>query len=273
MEQLRRHEQTQQSQVAVVASIQMAPVQSSVSGSTDCRKADSPLTATHVVTPTRSSGTKRLSVEREQSLILIALHSGNREVFRDAIEALLTDDERDLIAAAESLSLPWQACGVFDGVVRRLSLRFAELVGWPPNAIADIVEPAKKLSDTMRCVVLNMPASRSLKGRTAFKLSEPQDITDRFPASAIHALANTRHYWAKVVYLEPIFHNGKVLRSQREVRRLRCRPADPIVAASLGSGPLNYGYSLYNPWEQSRRRGERRPKMVKRLAFLVAHWD
>jgi len=110
-------------------------------------------------------------------------------------------------------------------------------------------------------------------GRIAFKVSNPATAVAKFPTSVIHALAETQGYWRRVVYLEPVFHDGQVLRSITDVKRLICRPKDPIIAGFLGAGPINYGYRFPADIMQKRLSRKTRIKDCRDLVFIVAHWD
>jgi hypothetical protein len=211
--------------------------------------------------------------EKEASAIFQVLHEEDPDAFRHGITPLLLPEEKTLIEAAESLSLYAQAMGIFNDVILRLTYRWAEIQDWPMNAIASVVQPAKQVTPAMRCVVLNMPKSRMLHGRVAFKITEPKFIADRFPPSALEALANTKKYWKKFAYLEPIFNKDKILRSQEEVERW-CRPKDPIIAGWLGSGPHNFGYNMAKLWEYRRHdKAEKHLSQMRSVIFLIAHWD
>ena len=274
MKQMGLFDHTEQTPATEAPTMPMRSLQGSVSSPKNDRKLYSPLgmALASPMTMTQPARANGLSAEREETLILTALHAEEGKVFREAVEVLLTDDERELIESAELLSMPLQACCVFDTIVRRVTLRFADLIGWNPQAIADIVEPAKQLSPKMRCIVLNIN-SRDLRGKVAFKVSQPESIGEQFPSSVINALAATKHYWRAMAYLEPIYHNGKLLRSQSEVRRFRCRPIDPILVGTIGCGPLNYGYKLSRAWEQGTSKRRERVRKVKKISFVLAHWD
>jgi len=210
-------------------------------------------------------------VSEESTIILKVLKSHTKEDFRNAVDELLTEEERDLIDTAEGLKLFPQAINVFDDVIRRLSIRFAELMGWPTSALADVIEPRKKVGTKHHYVTLNLH-SRNLKGRVVFRIASLETVVSRIPVSALRALDETKQYWQRVVYLEPVFHQGKAIRSFSELKRLVCRPKDPVIAAYLGGGPLNYGYQI--PYSLTKSLATRkRSKSSYSLVFLIAHWD
>ena len=214
-----------------------------------------------------------LSLQEEITMILCAAHATTRTQFIDAVETLLTPEEHGLIKQAEEMSLYVQACHILDDVMRRLTLRFADLIGWPRSAIAEVVRPRVNINNLFDCVVLDL-TSRHLSGHVAFRISEPSQVSHRFPQAALKALAETSHYWTRVVYLEPLLdmqNGGKILRSISQVRRVHSRPRDPIICSYLGAGPKNYGYGLGKSFAD--RKGKRPPKNYRDLVFLVAHWD
>jgi len=210
-------------------------------------------------------------VAEEKSLILKALRARNKEDFRDAVDQFLTTEERSLIEVSEKMSLFPQAVHVFDSVVRRLTLRFAELINWPSSALADVVTSRQKVGRKHDYVVLNL-CSRNLEGNVVFRVLNVTRVTAHMPYSAIYALDETKDYWQRVVYLEPVFHEGKAVRSISELKRLVCRPKDPIIAAYLGGGPLNYGYQIPG-YVRKQLSGRKRLKDSQSVVFLVAHWD
>ena len=218
----------------------------------------------------RATGLTIKSRDAEEiSLILKTLHAHNKQDFRDAIDYFLTTEECSLIDIAEEMSLLPQAIHVFDAVVRRLSLRFAELINWPSYALADVVTPRQKVGRKYDYVVLNL-SSRNLKGHVVFRILNVAKVTSQIPSSALYALNETKDYWQRVVYLEPVFHEGKAVRSISELKRLVCRPRDPIIAAYLG--PLNYGYQA-PPFMKKQLAKRKRPRHSLSVVFLVAHWD
>lgn len=202
--------------------------------------------------------------------ILHVLHTNSQEEFHREIRDFMSEDECKLVESAESLGLYWQAAQVFDAVVRRLTLKFADLLNWPYTALAEVHHPGKRLSAAIFCMVLDIPKSRRLEGLIAFNASCPNTVTQKFPASVVNLLAETQHYWRWATYLEPFFHGNKVLRSVEQVERYKCRPIDPILAAYLGSGPRNYGYS-WSRAKAANRALEMREN--RRIMFLLAHWD
>jgi hypothetical protein len=212
---------------------------------------------------------KKLSVTEEIHLISKCLHARHKEFFRATMEPFLTEEEKELIQAAESLKINQQACFVFDQVVYRLTRRYAELIDWPDHAIAKVVETAIQLKSDLRCLVLDMSPSRGLQGKVAFKISDPQVIPARFPAPVLLTLKNTLPHWSQVAYLEPIYHENHVLQSISAVKRYQCRPQDPIIAGFLGTGPTNYGYPLGTTWQPVTRQRKEHPLLV----FIIAHWD
>ena len=129
-----------------------------------------------------------LTADQEASLICKALHARTRQEFREAIDMFLTHEERHLIGLAEELSLLWQAVRVFDEVVKRLTLRFAEIIAWPQRFLVPVIEPRKELRHNLACIVLDI-SSRGLSGPVAFRISELWAIPDRFPSAALDLLA------------------------------------------------------------------------------------
>ena len=213
---------------------------------------------------------EKVSPQEELDLIRKCLHCRDKYFFRTRVNKFLTDQEYELIQAAESMQLYPQACCIFDQVVYRLTLRYAELINWSRKAMAKVIEPARLLKADFCCVALEMPPSRGLEGKVAFKVSEPEKILEKFPASVLLALKDTLPHWSQVAYLEPIFYKDSLLRSVGEVDRFVCRPKDPIIAAFLGAGPDDYGYKLRRPWEPKVKR-ERKDYPL--LTFIIAHWD
>ena len=134
-----------------------------------------------------------------------------------------------------------------------------------------MVTARQKVGRKYDYVVLNL-CSRNLKGHVVFRVLNVTRVTANIPSSAIYALDETKDYWQRIVYLEPVFHEGKAVRSISELKRLVCRPKDPIIAAYLGGGPLNYGYQV--PYFITKQLSARkRPKNSRSVVFLVAHWD
>jgi len=197
------------------------------------------------------------------------LHSRHKEFFRAAIDPFLTEEEKELIRAAESLKMYRQACFVFDQAVYRLTRRYAELIDWPPQAMAPVVETAVQVKSGLRCLVLDMPPRRGLLGKVALKISDPKIIPEKFPASALLVLKDTLPHWSQIAYLEPVCQEEQVLRSIDAVKHLHCRPRDPIIAGYVGTGPTNYGYPLGTAWQPVKRPRKKYPLLV----FLIAHWD
>ena len=93
-----------------------------------------------------------------------------------------------------------QAVHVFDSVVRRLSVRFAELIDWPSSTLADVVTARQKVGRKYDYVVLNL-CSRNLKGNVVFRVLNVTRVTANMPSSAMYALDETNDYWQRVVYL------------------------------------------------------------------------
>jgi hypothetical protein len=210
-------------------------------------------------------------ISEESTIILKVLKSQTKKDFRNAVDQLLTEDERNLVETAEGLKLFPQAINIFDDVIRRLAIRFAELMDWPTSALADVIEPRKKVGTKHHYVTLNLQ-SRNLKGHVVFRIASLETVVSRIPVSALRALDETKQYWQRVVYLEPVFHEGRAIHSFSELKRLVCRPKDPIIAAYLGGGPLNYGYQI--PYSLTKSLATRkRSKSSYSLVFLIAHWD
>ena len=218
--------------------------------------------------------------EREElALILQSLHSEDRDEFRNSISKMMTSDEWDSIQTAEQSGMLMQAVSVFEHIVKqRLPLSFAEIVGWRiPSGLAQVIEPTKNILPKLRVVTLKLSHSRGLNGHVAFRvIRDVARVTSSFPQQALTALADAKEhsYFRQIVYLEPLFHKGLTLRSQKSVQRFkRPRPIDPILAGFLGSGPPGYGYNLKDPHVREQLRCYHRENYVPFTAFLIAHWD
>jgi hypothetical protein len=218
------------------------------------------------------------STREEVSLILRALHAETRDDFRDAIDPLMDPSDLLSLHKAEENGLLLQAAAILDQIVRqRLPRRLAELIGWKiPSGLAEVVEPAKNLTPGLRVVTLRLFGSRGLDGAVAFRVRQSaSEVADPFPAPALLSLAEMleARYFKQIAYLEPLFHEGRLLHSQGAVRRFKCRPKDPILAGFLGSGPVAYGYDLGDPLVRDlfkKRMYKDQPPLV---VMLIAHWD
>jgi hypothetical protein len=218
------------------------------------------------------------SASEELSLILRALHAETGGDFRDAIDSVMDPNDLLSLHKAEENGLLLQAAAIFDQVVRqRLPRRLAELVGWKtPSGLAEVVEPARNLTLGLRVVTLRLFGSRGLDGPVAFRVRQSaSEVPDPFPASALLSLGEMLEagYFKQIAYLEPLFHEGRLLHSQGAVRRFKCRPKDPILAGFLGCGPTAYGYDLRDPTVRNlfeKRRYRDQPPLV---VMLIAHWD
>lgn len=228
--------------------------------------------------PNRPSQSKVLCSDKaiaanEIELILQVLHAETKEDFRNAIAYFLTEEEFEIIAAAENNSLFIQAARIFDGVIRRISLRLAELVGFSQTALADVIEPRTHIKADFSCLVLDIN-SRNLKGPVAFRVSEPANITGRFPAAALNLLEETRCLWKRVVYIEPLYdRQGKILRSVREVKNVYAKPKDPVICGYAGCGVRGYGYNLPFNFLKKHSQIKAQDGKTRDTAFLIAHWD
>lgn len=100
--------------------------------------------ATAILQPTRSS---ILSTSEEERLILRALHAESPVDFRTAIDLLIDATERELLQKSGGNGLWLQWAAILDRVVRqRLPRRLAELIGWKPEGLAEVLEPARNLT-------------------------------------------------------------------------------------------------------------------------------
>jgi hypothetical protein len=195
------------------------------------------------------------------------------EEFKSTIAHFLTQEESMAILAAENNYLFVQVARILDVVVRRMTLRFAELIGFPSSSLADIIEPRMSIKAGFSCLVLDIN-SRNLKGHVAFRVSEAANVIARFPTSVLDVLEETRQFWKLFVYLEPLYdREGKILRSTRRVRNVYAKPKDPIICAYLGSGMSVYGYKL--PYSFSHKHNQIKAKApeTRDIALLIAHWD
>jgi len=215
----------------------------------------------------------------ELSLILNALHSENRDEFRDFIHQLMTHEEWNSVLDAEQCNNLSQSLSVLDRLAKQsLPLRFAEIVGWrTPSGLAQVTEPPEFIEPNLRIVTLRLSQSRHLDGPVAFRVSRDlARVKKTLPKQALRCLkeAIDGNYFKQIVYLEPMLHKGRILRSQKSVRRFcRPRPVDPILAGFLGSGPAAYGYDIHNPYIRESLRQYHRTNYVPFTAFLIAHWD
>jgi hypothetical protein len=218
--------------------------------------------------------------ELQSQSILKALHARTHEEFREAIEPLLTEDEREHIAVAEPLM--HQLAMAYDAVVERLTQRWSRLNDWPP--FARVVEPGENLKRGLRACTLELfKPSRGLDGRVAFRAEvDLRWVTQPIPVPVLRVVReNAGTVFRAVTFLEPIYAvgrkrgQGQPLRSLASVRRQHCRPVDPIVVGWLGSGPRNYG--LWLPLERRGEHGFRNPpprtSSRGELVFLIGHWD
>jgi hypothetical protein len=219
-----------------------------------------------------------LSAHEEASLIIRALHAETIDNFREAIDSLIDPDEQQALHEAEEHGLVLQAAAIFDRIVRqKLPRRFAELIGWrTPSGLAEVVERAKNLTPSLRVTTLKMFGSRGFTGRVALQVRRSaREVADPFPKLALLALADMTEagYFKQIAYLEPLFHEGRLLRSQAAVRRSTCRPIDPIIAGFLGCGPVAYGYDLRDRTIRDlfKKRDYRNQPPV--VVMLIAHWD
>lgn len=213
-------------------------------------------------------------ISNEAQQILKVLHAEDYNSFIMAIESLLTAEEFETIKAAEKNLLFIQAAKIFDRAIRRLTLKFAELIGFSKSALADVIEPRTQIKADLSCVVLNIH-SRNLKGPVAFKVSEITTKMDCFPEAALHLLAETKEFWKRQVYLEPMYdREGNILKSIRQVKNVYAKPKDPLISTFVGIGPKGYGYSglprnFLNRHSKIRASDEK----TRDVVFLICHWD
>jgi hypothetical protein len=195
------------------------------------------------------------------------------------VDSLLTAKEKYAIALCDDLDLPWQAyCHAFGPIVERLTNKWIECKGWEP--FAKVVEPSRDLTSKLRVLTLKVfRPSRGLSGNIAFSVTRRLEaVREKIPLCVLELLREHRDGFAAIAYLEPIFESASkgagVLRSQREVRRIKCKPKDPLVVGVLGLGPFGTlriptltsgrGAQAYYSVEQVR---------LKPLVFLLGHWD
>ncbi len=207
--------------------------------------------------------------------IVRALHETSYRGFRERLEPLLTDSEREKLSIAGGL--PYQCAIVLDHVVERLTRRWGELNGWSP--FGRIATPGTEVKKGLRVMCLELFApSRGLKGTVAFRVERNlRHVTQPIPVPVLELVqAYMGSAFHSVAFLEPLFSTrGKrrsrtVLRSLGEVRREHCRPIDPLVIGWLGAGPANYG--LRFPAQEYRARSTRRSTLGETV-FLIGHWD
>jgi len=230
-----------------------------------------------MIAQSKPPSTPTISASEEESLILKALHAETKEDFRNAIDCLIDPDERRRLQKAEENGLLLQSAAMLDQIVRqRLPRRLAELIGWKiPEGLAEVVEPAKDLAPKLRVVTLRLFGSRGLDGPVALRVIQSvAKVSSPFPASVLASLTEMLEmkYFRQVAYLEPLFHEGRVLTCQNSVRRFKCKPRDPILTGFLGSGPPGYGYDLRNPivWELFKKREYKNQPAI--TVLVIAHW-
>jgi len=215
--------------------------------------------------------------KRELSLILRTLHAESRDEFKDSIRPLMTQEVWDIIQETEQKGLLTQSMNIFEHMTKQLlPQRFAEIVGWrTPLGLAQVIEPAENLKSDLRVVTLRL-SSRGLKGLVAFRvIRDLTRVAKSFPEQARVALTEAikQNYFTQIVYLEPLYHKDRLLRSQKSVKRYKCRPIDPLLVGFLGTGPHSYGYKLYDPYVRIQLKEYYRENQLEHTAFLIAHWD
>jgi len=229
-----------------------------------------------MIVQSKLPSTSATTASEEESLILKALHAQTKEDFRNAIFSLIDPDERLCLQKAEENGLLLQSAAMLDQIVRqRLPRRFAQISGIGPEHLAEVVEPAKNLAPKLRVVTLRLFGSRGFDGPVAFRVTQSvAKVPSPFPTSVLNSFTEMleMRYFKQVAYLEPLFHEGKILRSQSAVRRFKCRPKDPVLCGFLGSGPPGYGYDLRNPmvWELFKKREYKDQPWI--VVFVIAHW-
>jgi hypothetical protein len=233
--------------------------------------------APHIESP-KLSGVENVdtsvNLTEEAFLILQALHSKCCGSFQEAVDKFLTYQEKRAIEAAEVVGLYPQIIRIYNEVFSRLERRFAEIVSWPNSALAKVVQSARIVParpKPIKCVILDLQ-SRNLCGHVAFKVSDPKLVSSKIPLSAIELLCETKNWWFKVGYMEPLYSGGKVIRSYAEAMR-HFAPKDPLILAFLGVSPFNFRWNLSNLWgSQSMEIPLGTQVLHKPLVFLLAHW-
>lgn len=228
---------------------------------------------------TTGTACEPVSTVEECRLIAAALRTRRKQSFLKLANPILTAEEKHAIAVCEDLELPWQAyCHAFAPIVDRLTSRWGELTGWEP--FARVIEPSSDLTPRLRVVSLKLfRPSRGLSGQIAFAVTRRLEaVREKIPLCVLELLREHRENFTVIAYLEPIFETSrtgaKVLRSQREVRRIKCKPKDPLVVGLLGLGPfrtirvpkLTSGRGVQAHWSVEEIR-------AKPLIYLLGHWD
>ena len=221
-----------------------------------------------------------ISEKEELLLILGALHADSGDGFRDALYHLITSEECNLIEESERSGNIKPALSIFDHLVKQdLPRRFAEIVGWRvPSGLAQVVEPAQNITGrkSFRVMTLKLSGSRGLKGRVAFRIvRDYTKLQGSFPHQAHLSLTDVvkNQYFTRIAYLEPLFHKGRILRSQASVKRHLCRRIDPLLVGFLGMGPASFGYCFSDPDVRAQLRSYYKENNIPFTVFLIAHWD
>ena len=207
----------------------------------------------------------------EAARIITALHARTGRGFRSALEPLLTNTDRERIAAAESL--PYQLALVFDEVVERLTWRWARITEYAP--FGRVVEPSVQLRSNLRaCSVELLRPSRGLQGQVAFRLERDlRRVSAPIPPPVLHLLHEYREVFQASAFLEPLYarRGQRILRTLADAKREYCQPVDPLVVGWLGAGPPNY--DLYFPRDHAGQQAGQRFSTRGVLLFLLGHWD
>lgn len=216
----------------------------------------------------------------ESDQILVALHARTQPEFDAAVAPLLTRDECTALRAAQGN--PLERFDVHERIVERLTLRWADLNGWP--TFARVMEQPTALQPGLTVLTLDLAApSRGLAGPVAFRIERDLSrVRGPIPRKVLDCVAETwGTTFVRMGYLEPLFSRPRagsgprLLRSIIEVCQEHGIPIDPLVVGWLGSGPREHN------WELLARltRFLRTPPLSSPLAcsrehvFLIGHWD
>lgn len=216
----------------------------------------------------------------ESDQILIALHAKTQSDFHAAVAPLLPPDEFNALRAAERNAL--ERVDVHERIVERLTLRWADLNGWP--TFARVIEQPTALRPGLNVLTLDLNApSRGLAGQVAFQVeSDLSRARGPIPQKVLDCVAETwGTTFVKLGYLEPLFsrrragRNRRVLRSVVEVCQEEGIPIDPLVVGWLGRGPWEPEWQLFAQLTRVLRGSLLASPLARshEHVFLIGHWD